>query len=297
MSIHTWGHLTAMLTVLVWGTTFVSTKLLLFDYTPIEILFFRFILGFCVLALCKPQRLHTLGWQEDKYLVAAGFCGITLYFLLENIALTYTYASNVCLILALVPFLTALCSSSLLGEAALSRNFFWGFAFAMGGLLLIVFNGSVILKLNPLGDLLALLAAIVWSIYSVLLKKISTFNYDTLLCTRNIFGYGLVLMLPALFFMDFQWGFYRLENDINLFNLVYLGVGASALCFWSWSWAIKAIGPVKTSMYIYISPVVTLITSALILQEQITWLAGVGTTLILAGLVLSGQTKPPATAC
>ncbi|MEG1345748.1 MAG: DMT family transporter, partial [Acidaminococcaceae bacterium] len=190
-----------------------------------------------------------------------------------------------------------LCSSSLLGEAALSRNFFWGFAFAMGGLLLIVFNGSVILKLNPLGDLLALLAAIVWSIYSVLLKKISTFNYDTLLCTRNIFGYGLVLMLPALFFMDFQWGFYRLENDINLFNLVYLGVGASALCFWSWSWAIKAIGPVKTSMYIYISPVVTLITSALILQEQITWLAGVGTTLILAGLVLSGQTKPPATAC
>ncbi|MPM70284.1 hypothetical protein SDC9_117239 [bioreactor metagenome] len=154
---------------------------------------------------------------------------------------------------------------------------------------MIIFNGSVILKLNPLGDILAFLAGVVWALYSILLRKISTFNYNTILCTRNIFGYGLLLMLPALLFMDFQWGFERLDDHANMFNLLYLGICASALCFGTWSWAVNILGPVKTSMYIYISPIVTLITAAVILGEKITWVALVGTAFILFGLVISGR--------
>jgi len=285
----TLGHIAALFTVIVWGTTFISTKILLLDFTPLEILFFRFILGFLVLCVAKPQRLHTKGMEEEKYFIGAGLCGITLYFLLENVALVYTYASNVCLILAFVPFITAIVTKILLKEDTISSGFCVGFTCALIGVVLIVFNGSVILKLNPLGDILAFLASIVWALYSVLLRKISTFQYNTVLCTRNIFGYGLIMMLPALLFMDFQWGFYRLNDHANLFNLLYLGIGASAICFGTWSWAVKVLGPVKTTMYIYISPIVTLITSALILEEKITWVACVGTVFILAGLIISGR--------
>ena len=289
MGTTTLGHIAALFTVIVWGTTFISTKILLLDFTPLEILFFRFILGFLVLCLAKPQRLKTKGLVEEKYFIGAGLCGITLYFLLENVALLYTYASSVCLILAFVPFLTALAAKFLLGEDNLSSNFFIGFICALVGVIMIIFNGSVILKLNPIGDLLAFLAGVVWALYSILIRKISTFNYNTVLCTRNIFGYGLLLMLPALLFMDFQWGFYRLDDHANMFNLLYLGIGASAICFGTWSWAVNILGPVKTSMYIYISPIVTLITSALILDEKITWIALVGTAFILFGLVISGR--------
>lgn len=289
MGTTTLGHIAALFTVIVWGTTFISTKILLLDFTPLEILFFRFILGFLVLCLVKPERLKTKGLEEEKYFIGAGLCGITLYFLLENIALLYTYASNVCLILAFVPFLTALAAKYLLQEDTLYPGFFVGFVCALIGVGLIILNGSVILKLNPIGDILAFLAGVVWALYSVLLRKISTFNYNTVLCTRNIFGYGLIMMLPALLFMDFQWGFYRLDDHANLFNLLYLGIGASALCFGTWSWSVNVLGPVKTSMYIYISPIVTIITSALILDEKITWLACVGTAFILLGLVISGR--------
>ena len=176
MGTTTLGHIAALFTVIVWGTTFISTKILLLDFTPLEILFFRFILGFFVLCLVKPQRLKTKGMSEEKYFIGAGLCGITLYFLLENVALLYTYASSVCLILAFVPFLTALAAKFLLGEDTLNSNFFVGFMCALTGVLLIIFNGSVILKLNPIGDILAFLAGVVWALYSVLIRKISTFH-------------------------------------------------------------------------------------------------------------------------
>ena len=72
-----------------------------------------------------------------------------------------------------------------------------------------------------------------------------------------------------------------------LVNLLYLGLGASALCFVTWNFAVKELGAVKTSVYIYLVPVVTVVTSALVLGERLTPLSGVGTGLTLAGLLLS----------
>ncbi len=66
-----------------------------------------------------------------------------------------------------------------------------------------------------------------------------------------------------------------------------MGLGASALCFVTWNYAVKVLGPVKTSIYIYMIPVITVVTSVIVLHEKITWLAAVGTVLTLAGLFLS----------
>ena len=101
--------------------------------------------------------------------------------------------------------------------------------------------------------------------------------------------YGLVFMLPALLFMDFRWGFERLADPVNLFNLLFLGVGASAMCFVTWNMAVKLLGAIKTSAYIYLAPVVTVITSVLVLDEQITTVIACGMLLTLTGLLLSGD--------
>lgn len=282
------GHLAALLTILIWGTTFISTKILLADFQPVEILFFRFMIGYAVLLAGYPRRLKGLTRRQEMTFAAAGFCGVCLYYLLENVALTYTRASNVGVIISAAPFLTAILAHLLVkSEEKLQVNFFIGFIVAMTGIMLISFNGSQ-LKLNPLGDILAFAAAFVWACYSILTKKISSFGVSVILATRRTFFYGILFMIPTLFFFDFRIEVSRFTEPSVLLNLLYLGIGASALCFVTWNHAVKRLGAVKTSIYIYIVPVITVITSRLVLKETITWLSIAGTVLAVAGLFLSG---------
>lgn len=281
------GHLAALFCTLVWGTTFISTKVLLRDFNPIEILFFRFALGFAALWLACPHALRLTERKQEWLFAGAGLAGVTLYFLLENIALTHTFASNVGVIVAVSPFFTALLSFWLLKAEKPGLNFFLGFAAAIAGIGLISFSGSTQLQLNPLGDLLAVLAGLAWSFYSILTRKILALGYKSLQVTRRCFFYGLLFMLPCLPFMNFHWDLARFGAFVNWSNVVFLGLGASALCFVAWTFAIKRLGAVQSSVYIYLVPVVTVITAALILQERITGMAALGTALTLAGLVVS----------
>ncbi len=281
------GHIAAAVTIFIWSTTFISTKLLLTSFQPVEILFYRFVIGFIVLLAIAPHRLKGTDRRQELTFMAAGLCGICLYYLLENIALTYTQASNVGVIISVAPFFTAILTHLFVkGEEKLKADFFIGFAVAMAGICLISFSGSR-LQLNPMGDVLALAAAVVWAGYAVLTRKISDFGYSVILTTRRVFFYGILFMIPALLFFDFQLGIERLRETENLFHILYLGLGASALCFVTWNFAVRVLGAVKTSIYIYMVPVVTAATSVLVLQERVTALAGAGILLTLAGLFLS----------
>lgn len=281
------GHLLALFSVLVWGTTFISTKVLLTLFTPIEILFFRFILGYFALWLLAPRVLRLTAPKQERYFIGAGLCGVTLYFLFENIALTYSLASSVGVIVAVSPFFTALLSRIFLRGEPLAPRFFLGFAAAMAGILLISWNGSAVFHLNPTGDLLAVLAALVWAAYSIFTRKIASFGYSTVQSTRRIFLFGLIGMIPALFLLDFQFAPARFLQPFAALNLLYLGLGASALCFVTWNRALGLLGAVKTSVYIYLVPVISVICSALILQERMTPITLLGTALTLAGLFIS----------
>lgn len=281
------GHLAALLTVAIWGTTFISTKVLLEDFQPVEILFFRFLMGYVALWLVFPHPLRGTSFKQERLFIGAGLCGICLYYLLENIALTYTMASNVGVIVAVAPFFTAMMVKLFLrGSERLPANFFVGFFVAMAGIALISFNGSS-LELNPKGDLLALLAAFVWGFYSVFTRKIADFGYPTIQTTRRTFFYGLLFMLPACWLFDFELDLARFADPLNLFNIVFLGLGASALCFVSWNLAIKRLGAVRASLYIFLAPVITVVSSVIILGEPFTLMTAGGTLLTLAGLVLS----------
>lgn len=287
MSKYLFGHIAALLTIFIWGTTFISTKILLVDFKPIEILFFRFLIGLIALLIIYPKRLKKTTKDQEITFALAGLCGVTLYFLLENIALTYSMASNIGVIISIAPFFTAILSDFVLKEKSLKSNFIIGFIAAMMGIALISFNGTSNFKLNPIGDVLALLAALVWAIYSVLTKKISEYGYNTIQVTRRIFIYGIAFMLIALVPFDFELNLNHFTNPVYLGNIIFLGLGASALCFVTWNVAVKILGAVKTSIYIYIVPVVTVVTSVIILNEQITLMSFIGTILTLIGLFLS----------
>ena len=281
------GHLLAAVTIFIWGITFISTKILLEDLTAIEILITRFFIGFLALKLTCPHFFKPKNPKHELYFAGAGLCGVTLYFLCENLALTLEYASNVGVIVSVSPFFIGLLSFLLLKEEKPRKRFFIGFILAIFGICLISYNGLANLHMNPLGDLLAFLAPVVWAFYSVLVKKISAFGYNTNKTTARIFFYGLIFMLPTVFFFDCSWNFALFLKPVNLLNLLFLGLCASAMCYTTWNSAIRILGAVKTGVYIYGIPVVTMITSALVLHENITLLAVTGTVCTLLGLFVS----------
>lgn len=285
------GHIAAFITVIIWGITYVSTKSLLEYFTPIEILFIRFVIGYAALWLICPHIMHVNDKKHHWYFAAAGLCGVTLYYLFENIALTYTLASNVGIILSVAPFFTAIFGYLFLKDERPGGIFFVGFVIAMIGIFMIGYNSEANLKLNPLGDILAIIASIIWAAYSTLSKKIGSFGYDTVQATKIIFTYGLVFMLPAVCMMDFHPEMSAFLNAGNMVNILFLGLGASALCFVTWNFALKVLGSVKTSVYIYLVPVITTVSSAIILGEQITGMIVCGIVLTLAGLFMSEKKK------
>lgn len=155
----------------------------------------------------------------------AGLCGVCLYYLLENIALTYTMASNVGVIISVSPCFTALLTHFLMrGEERLRPTFFAGFAVAMAGICLISFNGSA-LELDLRGDLLALLAAFVWACYALLSRKISALGHPTVLTTRRTFFITAGIHAAGAVVSGVRLELTRLTAPVNLGNLLFLGAG------------------------------------------------------------------------
>lgn len=89
------GHAAAIITIFVWGVTFISTKILLTGFLPVEILFCRFVIGYLALFAICPRLLPYGGLRQEAYFVAAGLTGICLYYLLENNS-PYLYAGIQC---------------------------------------------------------------------------------------------------------------------------------------------------------------------------------------------------------
>lgn len=281
-----YGHIAALFTLIVWGTTYVSTKVLLQDFQPVEILFFRFIMGLAALYLAYPHKMGKTTVKQEITFALAGLSGITLYYLLENVALTYTSASNVGVIISVAPFFTAIMSVLFLKDEKPKINFYLGFVAAMVGICILSFGGES-LELNPFGDFLGFMAALVWAVYAVLSKKIAGFGHNMIQSTRRIFVYGILFMIPTLFFTGFDMELALIAKPVNFLNLLYLGIFASAVCFATWNFAVKVLGAVKTSVYIYASPVITVVMSVIILGEKVTAMSALGIVLTLSGLVLS----------
>lgn len=280
------GHLLALATILIWGTTLVSTKILLAVLSPSEIIVYRFVLAYGLLLLVCRDALGWRGWAEEQCFIGLGLSGVTLYFWAENAALQYTLSANVGLIVSSIPIMTAMLAHFLTPDEKFSRRLVLGFAVAMSGIALIVYNGRL-LELNPLGDALALACSLSFTWYSVLARKVSV-QLGKLVVVRKTFFWGLLFALPLWLLLESP-NPARLASLDHLAwgNLLYLAVFASVLGYGMWNKAVSLIGAVRTANYIYLMPLITMLAAVLVLSEPLSWLMLAGGALILLGVYVN----------
>lgn len=288
-------HLLAIFVAAVWGTTFISSKILIEQgLSPAEIMFLRFVIAYIGIVIFSREKLWCNSLKDELLMVVLGISGGSLYFILENTALVYTQASNVAIIIAATPLLTTLAVDLISRQERINRKIYYYSALSLIGVGLVVFNGKFILKLNALGDLLTLGASVMWVIYSIVILKVQE-RYSSLMITRKIFFYGILTLLPYFLIEPMEISWMQLCEPVVAGNLLFLGVLASLICYIGWNVVIEKLGAVDSTNYLYLNPIVALITSYLVLGERITWLAIIGTALILAGVILSERMQQSST--
>lgn len=300
------GYLLATVTVIIWGITFVCTKSLLQDFSALEILFFRFIIAYIGLWIMNPKS-EKIAKKDNLLFCFAGLSGVVLYQFSENIAINFTTASNVSVIVSICPLFTAIIAQIFLKEKHITPFFILGFIISIIGVFFVSLNGNIQLKINPKGDLLALFAGICWGFYSLFVSMINKKEYNLICSTRRIFFFAVIFMIPLMIIgnkisnitansdlinsmnvnLNFSENIQRFKNFLNVGNLLFLGLLASGFCFSAWNKACKLVGTVKISFGIYLIPVVTIIFAFFTLHEKISFMGLLGAILTITGLFIS----------
>ncbi len=285
-------HSVAFLVVAIWGSTFVFTKLLLLGgLSAAQIFTFRFVIAYLMLlafSMTKGIRWVSDTWKDELIMAGLGLSGGSLYFLAENSAMNYTTTTNTSLIICLSPLFASALISLFYKSERLNRIQVLGTLMAATGVAVVVMNGHFVLHLSPKGDALAFTACLCWAVYSLLMIPASA-HYGTLFITRKVFFYGLIFMIPYFLWKPGLNTHLLIEQPQLIGNLLFLGCVASMLCFLAWNWAMKKLGAVVATNYVYFNPVTTILFAWLILSEQITIFFIIGTLLILLGMYLADK--------
>ena len=282
-------HIVALVTVAIWGSTFISTKMLIMNgLSPAQIFTLRFLMAYVLLLLVSHNRWHADSIRDELIMAALGVTGGSAYFLTENYALVYSTATNVSLIVCSCPLFATLLFCLFFKTVKLTARQWTGALLAFLGMIAVVLNGQFVLHLSPLGDSLAFAACMCWVAYSLLMKLV-TGHYSSAFITRKVFFYGLITMIPYYLIIPTFPTTDQLLRPQVLYNLLFLGCVASMLCFLTWTWVMGKMGAMRATNYVYVNPITTIIFAAWILGEKITPYFLLGTACILAGLYLSNH--------
>lgn len=286
------SHLVALLVVLIWGTTFVSSKVLLNSgLLPADIFFVRFVIAYCCMICISHKRLFASSLADELTLLGLGLMGGSLYFLTENMALLYSTTSNVSILVSTTPLVTAMLLAIFYKSERLNTRQIIGSVIAFVGVVLVVLNGQLILHLNPLGDTLALSASLTWGLYSLFMRRIMN-RYSADFITRKVFFYGLLTILPYFIIAHPLNISILASGNMTIWgNIIFLGFIASTGGYLMWNWVMRELGAVKSTNYIYLQSLVTMIAGALVLGERITLMAVAGAGILIAGMVLAVRKK------
>ena len=284
------------MTVAVWGTTFVWTKLLIINgLSPAQIFTLRFIIAYVLLTGFSMWRGRhkwlSDNWRDELTMVALGLTGGSMYFLTENESLRFTTATNTSLVVCSCPLFAMLIIALFYKSERFSKRQALGSLVALAGMAAVVLNGHFVLHLSPLGDTLAFSACLCWALYTLLMKPVMG-RYPAMFITRKVFFYGILTILPYYIFVPDMPSWDVLMKPEVAVNLLFLGSVASMLCYLTWSWCMKGLGAVVCTNWVYVNPITTIIAAWLILGEQITVYFLIGSALIIAGMYLSSKKKP-----
>lgn len=282
-------HLIAISIVVVWGTTFVSTKILLLNgLTPAGIFAIRFFIAYIGLVIISHKRMFCKNLKDELLVVLLGLFGGSMYFLTENMSLNYTTTTNTSLIVCSCPLFSTLLICYFF-KTKLTKSQIFGDVFAFLGMAIVVLNGQFVLHLSPIGDMLAFGACLCWAFYSLIMRLLVS-NYSSVFITRKVFGYGLLTIIPWFLFrpedspvnVDFT-------NPLLWGNILFLSLVASLTCYSLWTVCLKRLGVIAATNYVYINPIATVGAAVIVLNEQITIWFILGSLFILAGLWLHNR--------
>ena len=280
-----WFHILAILIILVWGTSFPCTKILLAaDLSPTEIFVYRFIVAYLSLLVISRFRVKVWEWRDELLAALCGLTGGAMYFVLQNFALDLTLLSDVVIVVAINPLLTTILAAIFLKEEHFSLKILFGSMLAFAGVAVVTLRNGFVWGDGLLGNVLAILAALAWSVYSVMLKRIQN-RRDTLDITRKVMFYGTLCALPVMFVEPLTPLGTLLRPDVAL-NLLFLALVCSMAAFLGWNLVIKKIGAISASNYLYLEPIVSLIIGVIMIGEHVGVIACVGCALVLLGVIM-----------
>jgi drug/metabolite transporter (DMT)-like permease len=277
----------ALFAVLVWGASFVATKVALQDVDPITVVWLRFAMGVIILgAVVKSRR--QLAWPDRKdwgYLVLLGFLGIAFHQYLQSTGLVTAHAISTAWIVATTPIFMAILSWFFLREKLTGIQIL-GMCLATVGVVLIITRGDLGSLFSghfgSPGDLLILVSAPNWAIFSTLSRRgLKTYPAARMMFYVMSFGW---LFTSLLFFTT---GDIRQVQALSVHGWLavgFLGIFCSGIAYIFWYDALQALPVAQTGAFLYIEPVVTVIVAVLILGEPL-YLAGLlGGAIILCGV-------------
>lgn len=279
-----------LITVIFWGYSFVSTKIILNELPPLSIAFFRQLIASAVLIvfLLVKKLFVRMPLKDLLLLTASSFFGIVLYFLFENTGLKYTTASNASIIVAAVPIFT-LITESLFYKLKITGRITTCAIVSIAGVFLVIFEqGSLDFSGNSLkGNLLMIGAMISWVIYTIICKSL-TQKYKGIVITTYQMIAASILFIPFILNDISKW---HGISGYSLANLLYLAIFCSALAYYLYNIAVTNLGAAISSMFLNLIPVVSIIGGVLVLHERISVLQIVGMMLIMLSLFFAGKTQ------
>ena len=286
------AHLGALLIMSAWGSSFLSTKILMVDgeFTPVEVFVYRFSFAYILLLFFTFKKIFSNNWKDELQFLICGMCAGSLYFITENYALQYTKAGNVSLLASISPIFTTILIATVY-RTKIRTAVMIGSLIAFAGVTCIIFSNGEGFEIQPKGDLLALCAALTWAIYTMVVKNLNPF-YNSMFITRKLFFYGVITALPLLFFQDAPLHFKLLfdyETPVFGLNFLFLVVMCSVLAYLIWNETMKILGSVTANNYLYLQPLVTMIAAYFVLGEQIYILGYIGCILIIGGLIVADK--------
>lgn len=282
-------YLETLFAVIVWGASFIATKVALQDISPVSVVWLRFSMGVLILgAAVAMRRQFALPKRgEWAYFALLGFLGITFHQWLQSNGLQTSEAGTTAWIVATTPVFMAL-----LGRVVLKERLGWlkitGIFLAFAGVLLVVSKGDLssvsVGRFGAPGDRLILVSAVNWAVFSVLSR-------------RGLKSYPAGLMM--FYVMSLGWLFTSLlffagGNTAEISNLTFngwlgiafLGIFCSGLAYIAWYDALQALSAAQTGVFLYIEPLVAVVVAFFVLGEPVTVISLIGGGVILLGVWL-----------
>ena len=277
----------AVLIVAVWGSTFSATKILLIEgMSPMGIFFSRFVLGYLILLTVSRKKILANTVTDELKFLTIGILGGSLYYFLQNTALSMSQTTNVSFLLSFCPLITIVLSVIFFKDQQISRNFCFGLMVAICGVFFVLFNGHFELHISPMGDILALLAATSWAVYSQIIRPLTT-RYSIRLMSRKVFFYGWVTALPLFLLGPYKSDIVLMTKPEVMLNLLYMTLFASVFCYMGWNVIIQKLGPVRSASFLYLDPFFSTVFSFLFMKEVMTLSLAMGLVLILLGVLVA----------